>query len=102
MSTGPSVSLASVRLTAMLSGMPASAAPEAAIVDSRGASATGLTVTVRSVLVDAVGPLRPSWEAAVTVSVKSASEFAGGVILRLDRVHELMLTDVWPIDAVKV
>ena len=42
----------------------------------------------------------PSENVAVTVSVKSTSELAGGVILRLDRVHPLTSTDVLPTAAV--
>src|SRR6185295_10767655 len=74
----PSVS---VRPAEMASGIAVSSLPDAGVVDSVGASATALTVTARLDDVDAVTP-PVSVEVAVTPSVKSASEFAGGVIVR--------------------
>ena len=76
--------------------------PETAGTLRVGASAIGLTVTFRLTEVDAVGPVAPSCEVAVTVKAKSTSELAGGVILRPDRFHPRMLTEVLPVTAVKL
>ena len=57
-----------------------SSEPVAAATVRPGASATGLTVTASVWLVEA--DTLPSLEVDVTVSVKSASLFAGGVIVR--------------------
>src|SRR5437763_5012745 len=67
-----------------------------------GVSATGLTVTLRLAVVDAVGPLAPSCEVAVTVRAKSTSEFAGGVTLRLPRFQPRTLIELWVASAVNV
>src|SRR5437762_1963926 len=66
---------------------------------SVGASATELTWTSRLAVVDAVGPVDPSCEVATTVRVKSASEFAGGVILRAARFQLRMLKELLPASA---
>ena len=62
----------------------------------------GLTVTFKDAVVEAVGPEVPSCEVAVTERVKSASELAGGLIVRPDRVQPLMSIDVCDASAVKL
>jgi hypothetical protein len=61
------------------SAIALSSFPFAALVARFGASTTGATVTGSVATVEAVEPPMPSVVVAVTVSVKSASLFAGGV-----------------------
>src|SRR2546430_14852993 len=81
---------------------PVGASPAAPSPVMIGASATGLTVTFRLAVVDAVGPLAPSCEIAVTVRAKSTSEFEVGVTLRLPRFQPRTLIELWVASAVNV
>ena len=71
--------MASVREASTSSGIAVSSSPEAATTSSIGASDTGWTTTTRFSLVAAAS--EPPVDVAVTVSVKSASESLGGVIV---------------------
>src|SRR5438105_755965 len=95
----PSVSVNAI-LIALVTAVQTCALAIATVIV--GASATGLTVTLRLAVVDAVGPLAPSCEVAVTVRTKSTSEFAGGVTLRLPRFQPRTLIELWVASAVNV
>src|SRR5439155_1332116 len=84
----PSVS---VNAALIDSAIALSSLPVAGATVTVGASATGLTMTLRLAVVDAVGPVDPSCEVAVTVRTKSASELAGGVTRRVPRFQPRML-----------
>src|SRR5438552_1910278 len=88
----PSVS---VNAALIDSAIALSSLPVAGATVTVGTSATGLTVTLRLAVVDAVGPLAPACEVAVTVRAKSTSEFAGGVTLRLPRFQPRTLIELW-------
>src|SRR5256885_1803349 len=92
----------SVNAALIDSAIALSSLPVAGAAVTVGASATGLTVTFRLAVVDAVGPLAPSCEIAVTVRAKSTSEFAGGVTLRLPRFQPRTLIELWVASAVNV
>ncbi len=78
--TTETVSDRSVAEVEIDNGIAVSSEPVAADTVRFGASATALTVTARTWLVEA--ETLPSVEVDVTVSVKSASLSAGGVIVR--------------------
>src|SRR4051794_15597525 len=75
---------ASVRAARISRLIAVSSAPEAGVTWGGGPSETGSTVTM-SVRVRLAGCAAPSLDVAVTVSVKSSSELAAGVTLRLTR-----------------
>ena len=75
----PSVSVSADEID---SAIAVSSSPEALATVSVGASDTGVDRHRQRVAVVEAPPPSPSVEVAVTVSVKSASQFAGGVIVR--------------------
>src|SRR5438093_589900 len=84
------------------SAIALSSLPVAGAAVTVGASATGLTVTIRLAHADAVRPLAPSFGIAVPVRAKSTSEFEGGVTLRLPRFQPRTLIELWVASAVNV
>src|SRR2546423_1124589 len=79
-----------------------SSLPVAGAAVTVGASATGLTVTLRLAVVDAVGPVATSCEIVFTVRAKSTSEFACAWTLRLPRFQPRTLIELWVASAVNV
>ena len=90
----------SVSADSRLSAIAVSSSPAVGAVIRIGASATGLTTTLRGAVVTAVTV--PSVLVAVTVSVKSASLSAGGVMVSAARSQSETSTVVSPGAAVKL
>src|SRR5437773_1782382 len=95
----PSVS---VNAALIESAIALSSFPVAGATVTVGASATGLTVTLRLAVVDAGGPLAPSCDVAVTVRTKSTSEFAVGLTLRRPRLQPRSFLARWLASLVNV
>src|SRR5882724_7305523 len=93
---------ASTRAGLIESAIAASSFPPAGATASVGASATAVTVTGRLAVVVATSPLEASVLLAVTVSAKSASLLAGGVMPSAERVQLETSAAVLPAVAVKL